>query len=174
MLAHLLSIKNVEWLFDPYADNIGISKPNIIKINLLWLLYSRICIVEFYYILHVKTPSLPKRPYFLRKRPHFLPRRPRFFYQNAPTIFQNKSYFTKTPPLLYCQNDTFNNFFLLKRRYMYHVWCLVIQDLFSKFICCICIHAYLTSDNNKLVYTFICSGNSIYKYIKLTYILGKV
>ena len=134
MLAHLLSIKNVEWLFDPYADNIGISKPNIIKINLLWLLYSRICIVEFYYILHVKTPSLPKRPYFLRKRPHFLPRRPRFFYQNAPTIFQNKSYFTKTPPLFYCQNGTFNNFFLLKRRYVYHVWCLVIQDLSSKFI----------------------------------------
>ena len=38
----------------------------------------------------------------------------------------------------------------------------------------ICIHAYLTSDDNKLVYTCICSGNSVYKYIKLTYILGKV
>jgi hypothetical protein len=38
----------------------------------------------------------------------------------------------KTPPLFYCQNGTFNHFFLLKRRYMYHVWCLVIQDLSSK------------------------------------------
>jgi hypothetical protein len=58
---------------------------------------------------------------------------PPFFYQNAPTIFQNKSYFTKAPSLLYCQNGTFNHFFLLKRRYMYHVWCLVIQDLSSKY-----------------------------------------
>jgi len=50
---------------------------------------------------------------------------------------------------------------------------LVIQDLSSKFIYCICIHAYLTSDDNELVYTCICFGN-VYKYIKLTYILGKV
>jgi hypothetical protein len=88
--------------------------------------------------------------------------------QNAPTIFQNKTYFTKTPPLFYCQNDTFNNLFLLERRYMYRVRCFVIQDLFSisKFIYyCICIHAYLTPDDNELVYTFIRSGNSVYKYI---------
>jgi hypothetical protein len=38
----------------------------------------------------------------------------------------------------------------------------------------ICIHAYLTSEDNELVYTCIRSGNSVYKYIKLTYILGKV
>jgi hypothetical protein len=30
--------------------------------------------------------------------------------QNAP-FFQNKNYFTKTPPLFYCQNGTFNIFF---------------------------------------------------------------
>jgi hypothetical protein len=37
---------------------------------------------------------------------------------------------------------------------MYHVWCLAIQDLSSKFIYCICIHAYLTSDDNELVKKF--------------------
>jgi hypothetical protein len=35
------------------------------------------------------------------------------------------------------------------------------------------VHAYLTSDDNELVYTSIRSGNSVYKDIKLTYILGK-
>ena len=36
------------------------------------------------------------------------------------------------------------------------------------------MHAYLISDDNELVYTCIRSGNSVYMYIKLTYILGKV
>ena len=54
----------------------------------------------------------------------------------------------KTTPLFYFQNGTFNNVFLLKRRYicMYHVWCLVIQDLSSKFIYCTCI-CYSTNWN---------------------------
>jgi hypothetical protein len=46
--------------------------------------------------------------------------------QNAPTFLLPKRH------IFYCQNGTFNHFFLLKRRYMYHVWCLVIQDLSSK------------------------------------------
>ena len=50
------------------------------------------------------------------------------------TIMWTRRIHVKTPPLFYCQNDTFNKFFLLKRRYMYHMWCLVIQDLSSKFI----------------------------------------
>jgi len=60
------------------------------------------CVIHFLWI-HVKTPPLPKRPHFLPKRPRFfLPKRPHYFFRN---------YFTKTPPLFYCQNGTFNIFF---------------------------------------------------------------
>ena len=60
------------------------------------------------------------------------------------------------------------NFFLLKR--WYHVWCLVIQDLSSKFIYCIytCL-SYITQQR-----TYIRSSNCVYKYIKLTYILDNM
>ena len=47
---------------------------------------------------------------------------PQLFPKTPPIFFQNKNYFTKMPPI----------FFLLKR--WYHVWCLVIQDLSSKFL----------------------------------------
>jgi hypothetical protein len=58
-----------------------------------------------------------------KKRP--LPKRPTF-YQNNPTIFQNKCYFTKTPSLLYCQNGTFNK--RISTRAKIHVSCVMSCD----------------------------------------------
>jgi hypothetical protein len=77
----------------------------------------------------------------------------RLRYQNAPY---------QSAPLFYCQNCTFNNVFLHKRWY----------HLSSKFIYCIYIFILHWSDDNELVY--IRSGNCVYKYIKLTYILGNI
>jgi hypothetical protein len=159
---------------------VGTSAPSLfVSFNRRWRSVARLCIYFTSWIaVHllgspgskasvywtVSSNTCQNAPIFTKTPPLFI-KTPPLFYQNASTIFQNKSY---------CQNDTFNKFFLLKRRYMYHVWRLAIQDLSSKFIYCICVHAYLTSDDNELVYTFVHSGNSVYKYIKLTYILGKV
>jgi hypothetical protein len=49
---------------------------------------------------------------YMSKRPYFLPKRSRFFFTiMLQLFFQNENYFTKTPPLFYCQYGTFNIFF---------------------------------------------------------------
>ena len=133
------------------------------RVTLFYSLEKRMMIYVFDE--YISKPPLPKRPHFLLKRPQFfLTKRPHYFVRIKITL-------PNPPPPFYCQNGTFNNFFLLQR--WYHVWCLVIQDLSSKFIYCIYIvHVYLTSDDNDLVY--IRSDNCVYKYIKLTYILGNI
>ena len=70
--------------------------------------------------------------------------------KTPPLFFQNKNYFTKTPPLLYWQNGTLNIFFLLKR--WYHVWYLLIQDLSSKFIYCIYMFILHQTTTNLYIY----------------------
>ena len=77
--------------------------------------------------------------------------------QNAPTTLLPKRphlFIAKTVYLIFFSTQLF----VSSEDYMYHVWCLIIQDLFSKFIYCICIHAYLTSDDNELVYIQVYSA----------------
>ena len=69
---------------------------------------------------YMSKRPLPKRPHFYQSAPTFY-QDATVFLTKTPPLFIRISYFTKTLPLFYCQNGTFNNFFLLKRRYMYHV-----------------------------------------------------
>jgi hypothetical protein len=137
--------------------SLGVRRPSVVRrklshLNLLLRNHWANCnqpLVEWSLGIHVKTPPT-KTPPFLPKRPHFYQSAPTFyqdatvFFTKTPPLFFRISYFTKTLPLFYCQNGTFNNCFLLKRRYMYHVWCFVIQDLSSKFIYCVYMYTYLS------------------------------
>jgi hypothetical protein len=58
---------------------------------------------------------LPKRPHFYQSAPTFYQDATVFFTKRPPLFFRI-SYFTKTLPLFYCQNGTFNNFFLKRWR----------------------------------------------------------
>ena len=61
--------------------------------------------------------------------------------KTPPIFFQNKNYFTKTLPILFAKMTCLIKKILLKR--WYHVWCLVIQDLSSKFIYCLVLTTLL-------------------------------
>jgi hypothetical protein len=61
--------------------------------------------------------------------------------QNVPTFFQNTFFFTKTLPILFAKMACLIKKILLKR--WYHVVCLVIQDLSSKFIYCLVLTTLL-------------------------------
>jgi hypothetical protein len=68
---------------------------------------------------------------YMSKRPH---------YQNAPTFTKTPHFLPKRPHLFIAKTAHLIIFSTqAKIPYMYHVWCLVIQDLSSKFIYCICI-----------------------------------
>ena len=69
----------------------------------------------------------------------------------------------------FCQNGTFNNCFLLKRRYMYiyNVWCLVIQDLSSTFIYFIYMFILHQTTTNLHAYTCIRYGNCVVFFISI-------
>ena len=70
--------------------------------------------------------------------------------QKAPTFFQNKNYFTKTLLILFAKMACLIKKILLKR--WYHVWCLVIQDLSSKFIYLLSCSNYLNATDT--IFTF--------------------
>ena len=93
------------------------------------------CRINFYLVMWSLKYVYCIIVYCVYKNAPLFAKTPPVFTKTPPVFFQNKNYFTKTPPLFYCQIGTFNNFFLLKR--WYHVWCLVIQNLSSKFIYCI-------------------------------------
>jgi hypothetical protein len=61
--------------------------------------------------------------------------------QNVPTFFQNTFFFTKTLPILFAKMACLIKKILLKR--WYHVVCLVIQDLSSKFTYCLVLTTLL-------------------------------
>ena len=80
---------------------------------------------------------------YMSKRPHFLPKRPHYFFRIKIILPKRPHFFiAKTTRLIY--------FFLLKR--WYHVWYLVIQDLFSKSIYCIYMFSLHQKTANLYIY----------------------